>query len=207
MKEPGKKASTDAERISREELYQHVVEGTRLTPVFLIMVALSTVVAAIGLTRGDFAVIIGAMVIAPLLGSNVALALAAALGDTRLGWKAIRTMFAGILVAGVLAILCGIIIEIDPFAPQLASGIDLGISDVILAVAAGIAGALSLTTGLPTALIGVMVAVSLLPPLVTAGLYLGSALPGKALRAAALLVTNIACLNLAGVVVFLVQRI
>lgn len=203
----GKKDKVNADRISRDELYQDIVEGTRLSRIFLIMVVLSAVVAAIGLTRGDVAVIIGAMVIAPLLGPNVALALASALGDTKLAAKSIRTLGAGIAAAGLVAVTFGMIMPIDTAAPQLAARTDLGISDVILAVCAGVAGALSFTTGLPTALIGVMVAVALLPPLVTAGLYLGSGMPGLALRATALLVTNIACVNLAGVVTFLARRI
>ena len=66
--------SRDVNRVSREELYQDITDGARLSKVFLITVALSTLVAAIGLIRGDVAIIIGAMVIAPLLGPNVALA-------------------------------------------------------------------------------------------------------------------------------------
>lgn len=203
----GESETHDVMRISRDELYQDVVEASRLSRIFLIMVALSTLVAAIGLTRGDVAIIIGAMVIAPLLGPNVALALAAALGDTDLAAKSVRTIAAGIAVGGLLAVAFGMVMRVDPAAPQLAARTDLGISDIILASSAGVAGTLSFTTGLPTALIGVMVAVALLPPLVTAGLYLGSGAPGLALRAAALLVTNIACINLAGVVTFLTQRI
>ncbi|MDH3224077.1 MAG: TIGR00341 family protein, partial [Gemmatimonadota bacterium] len=64
-------------RISREELYQDVAHSSRLTSVYLLMVGLSTIVAAVGLTRGDVAIIIGAMVMAPLLGPNIALSLAA----------------------------------------------------------------------------------------------------------------------------------
>ncbi|HUP52079.1 MAG TPA: hypothetical protein VM198_06350, partial [Longimicrobiales bacterium] len=64
-------------RVSRDELRSNAMEQAELTWVYLAMVAASTVVAAIGLLRDDVAVIIGAMVIAPLLGPNVALAMAA----------------------------------------------------------------------------------------------------------------------------------
>ena len=83
----------------------------------------------------------------------------------------------------------------------------IALAGVVLAVAAGSAGALAFTSGLPAALIGVMVAVALLPPLVSAGLLAGSSHPGLALRAAALLATNITCVNLAGVITFLAQRV
>lgn len=51
--------------------------------------------AAIGLLKDDVAVIIGAMVIAPLLGPNVALALATTLGDVKLAWNALKTNASG----------------------------------------------------------------------------------------------------------------
>ncbi|MBN1885246.1 MAG: TIGR00341 family protein [Candidatus Krumholzibacteriota bacterium] len=200
-------ATPDADRISREELYEAVLDGARLSRIYFVMVVLSTLVAAIGLTRGDVAVIIGAMVIAPLLGPNVAMALATTLGDTTLLRKGLAALGAGVAVSGALSVGIGLVIHVDPSAPQLAARASLGISDVLLAVTAGIAGTFSYTTGLPTALIGVMVAVALLPPLVTAGLLLGGGMPDLALRAAALLVTNIACVNLAGVVTFLAQRV
>jgi hypothetical protein len=70
-------------RISREELYQDVAQGSELTWTYIATVFLSTVVATFGLMRDDITIIIGAMVIAPLLGPNVALSLASTLGDNR----------------------------------------------------------------------------------------------------------------------------
>jgi uncharacterized hydrophobic protein (TIGR00341 family) len=194
-------------RVSREELYETVTGGTKLTLIFLLTVALSTLVAAIGLVRGDVAIIIGAMVIAPLLGPNVAMALAVTLGDTPLLFKSSRTLAAGIVLTTLIAVVFGVLVEVDPTNPQLAARAALGLSDVLLASAAGVAGALAFTSGLPSALIGVMVAVALLPPLVTAGLMLGAGQVDLAVRATALFTTNVACVNLAGVVTFLLQRI
>ncbi|MHC4493145.1 MAG: TIGR00341 family protein, partial [Planctomycetota bacterium] len=68
-------------RVGREELLDDLASGTRITTVYLALVVLSTIVAAVGLMRDNVAVVIGAMVIAPLLTPNVALALATALGD------------------------------------------------------------------------------------------------------------------------------
>ena len=202
-----KKEARKRFRISREELYETVTGGSKLTFIFLLTVALSTLVAAIGLVRGDVAIIIGAMVIAPLLGPNVAMALAVTLGDTPLLFKSIRTLTAGIALATLIAVVFGLLVKVDPASPQLAARTALGLSDVLLASAAGVAGALAFTTGLPSALIGVMVAVALLPPLVTAGLMLGAGQFDLAIRATALFTTNVACVNLAGVVTFLFQRI
>jgi len=76
-----------------------------------------------------------------------------------------------------------------------------------LALAAGAAAILSLTTGLSSALVGVMVAVALLPTAVTTGLMLGSGDIKAAGGAAVLLAVNIVCVNIAAQVVFVAKNI
>ena len=66
---------------------------------------------------------------------------------------------------------------------------------------------LAFTTGVPTTLVGVMVAVALLPPLVTFGLLFGAGFWKDAWGALLLLLTNLVCINLAGVATFLVQGV
>nr|MBS0020561.1 DUF389 domain-containing protein [Gammaproteobacteria bacterium] len=84
---------------------------------------------------------------------------------------------------------------------------DAQLDSVALALASGAAAVLSLTTGLPSVLVGVMVAVALLPPAATLGLMLGRGQPDLATGAALLLAVNIVCLNLASKIVFLVRGI
>jgi uncharacterized hydrophobic protein (TIGR00341 family) len=203
----GKKEEAERERISREELYQSIDESIRLSWVYVLLVILSSVVAAIGIERSNVAIIIGAMVIAPLLGPNVALSLAATLGDMKLALRALKANVAGIVVALVVAVLSGIFLRVTPDIADIASGTRVGLEDIVLALAAGSAGTLSFTTGLSTALIGVMVAVSLLPPLVTCGMLLGSGFGQEATSAFLLFFTNVVCINLSGVITFLIEGI
>jgi len=197
------------ERVSatREELYQNIQQGARLDRNFLILTVLSTVVAAVGLIEDNVAVIIGAMVIAPLLGPNMALALASSLGDSDLIQKALRTNFAGILLAAMLGVLFGLGWEVNLDSVEISSRTDVGLDSVVLALASGAAAALSLTTGLSSALVGVMVAVALLPPTVTAGLLTGSGLYAPAFGAALLLAVNVVCVILSSKLVFLAKGI
>jgi uncharacterized hydrophobic protein (TIGR00341 family) len=193
--------------ISREELYTDVQKISKLSWVFIVFVLLASVVAAIGMMRDSTVAIIGAMVIAPLLGPNVALSLATTLGDTDLARRAMKTNVAGMLAALFLALLIGIAFQVDPDAPKIVAGTRVGLGDIILALAAGSAAALSFTTGVLSALIGVMVAVALLPPLVTLGMLIGAGRWDMALGAMLLLLTNLICVNLAGVVTFLARGI
>ncbi len=195
------------DRISREELYADVTEGLRVSPTFLAMAGLSAVVAAVGLLRDDVAVIIGAMVIAPLLRPNVGLALAATLADTKLAWRAVLTNAAGSGLALALSVGTGLLVEVDPTVPAIASRSFIDHQGLILALAAGAAGTLAFTRGLGGAVIGVMVAVALLPPLVSAGLLLGAGHLRPAIGAFLLTGGNLVSINLAGVVTFLLQGV
>jgi len=193
--------------LTREELHAEGFDMARPTGVFYATVVLSTIVVAIGLLRDNPAVIIGAMVIAPLLGPNVALALATTLADTKLMRLSSRSNALGFVIALGITILLGVLIQVDPTQAELASRTGVHWSDILLALAAGSAGALALTTGMPIALVGVMVAVALLPPTAVLGLMLGGGHMELAGGALLLLMTNLICVNLAATVTFRVHGI
>ena len=199
--------STKSSSTSREALYDTVSKNAHLDSNFIVLVILSTLVAAIGLIKNNVAVVIGAMVIAPLLGPNLALGLGTALGDVELMKKALKTNLAGVSIAIGLSILLGILWPFDINSPELLSRTDVGMDSLALALASGAAAALSLTTGLSSVLVGVMVAVALLPPAATFGLMLGHGQYDLAMGAALLLAANVVCVNLATKVVFLVKGI
>jgi uncharacterized hydrophobic protein (TIGR00341 family) len=205
--QPLKKGTAPPLRISREELYGDISKTARLTWVYAVLVILSTLVAAVGILRNNIVAIIGAMVIAPLLGPNVAFALATTLGDKMLARRAVRTNLAGIMIGLGMSALIGRFLAVDSGMPELLARTRVSLGDIILALAAGSAAALSFTSGLVSALIGVMVAVALLPPLVTLGLLIGSGQWASAYGALLLLLTNLICINLSGVAVFLAQGI
>ncbi|MBN2055367.1 TIGR00341 family protein [bacterium] len=190
-------------RISREELYADITDPSRLTTFHILMILLSSVVAGLGILRDNVAVIIGAMVIAPLLGPQVALAFGATLGDLKMIKRAAVTAVAGMMVAYAVSCGWGLFTSVDPSALEVARRTRIDLPDIVLALAAGGAGVLSITTGASTALVGVMVAVALLPPLVTSGLLLGSGHGEPAMGAFLVFLANVICINLAGVLTFL----
>ncbi len=186
----------------REEIYQDTAAGAALTGDFLILTALSTIVAAIGLSSNNLAVVIGAMVIAPLLGPVVAFAFAAAIGDLALLLRSARTALAGLALGFAIAFALGAFFPVDLSSHEMTSRTVLGLDSIALALASGAAAALSIAAGMPAALVGVMVAVALLPPSAAAGIYLGGGDVEHALRAGMLLTVNVVCVNLAALTVF-----
>ncbi|MFQ5451806.1 MAG: TIGR00341 family protein [Nitrospinaceae bacterium] len=192
---------------TREELYNKIEKNSQLNSTYLLLVFLSTIVVAIGLIKDNVAVVIGAMVIAPLLGPNLALALGTALGDMTLMWKAAKTTLAGMGFALALCIVIGLLWPLNGQSHELLSRTDVGMDSVALALASGAAAVISLTTGLPSVLVGVMVAVALLPPTAALGLMIGAQKMELAWGAGLLLAVNVVAVNLAAKVAFLYQGI
>jgi uncharacterized hydrophobic protein (TIGR00341 family) len=205
--EENQKTEAEAKRIYREELYEDIKSVSSGGRTFILMLILSAFVAAIGLLRANVAIIIGAMVIAPLLGPNMGMALAAALGDSALAKRSLKTNFAGIAIAVTIAIALGWFATVEVTNPEIASRLQVSYADFVLALASGAAGALSFTSGVSGSLIGVMVAVALLPPLMVFGLLVGDGQFQASLNALLLLMTNVVCVNISGVAMFLYQGV
>jgi uncharacterized hydrophobic protein (TIGR00341 family) len=200
-----REASSGAAGVSREEIYAKISEGAELGWDFVAMALLSTVVAAVGLVTDNNAAVIGAMVVAPLLGPNVALALGLTLADTPLIRAAVRTNLAGFAAAFGASLLLGLLFRVDPATPEIALRTHVGLLDLVLALAAGCAGALAYTTGAPTYLIGVMVAVAILPPTVASGLLLGDGHLRAGLGALVLVLANVTAVNLVSMATLIVK--
>ncbi|MFW5994418.1 MAG: TIGR00341 family protein [Halanaerobiaceae bacterium] len=207
-KEDDEQDTKDSTRgLSRQELYTDLSDSINLNSNYILMCVLSAIVASSGVMLDNVAVIIGAMVIAPLLGPNVGMALASTLGDMELGKIAIKTSLAGAGVSILVALIAGLILNPDTWPYEVLSRTSVGWGDITLALASGSAGTLAFTTGTSGAVIGVMIAVALMPPLVVVGILLGAGefiLAGGALM---LFISNIICINLAGVLTFIYQGV
>lgn len=194
-------------RVSREELDEAISRSGNTDALFMAMTFLATVVATAGLIKDSAAVIIGAMVIAPLLGPNMALALGTTLGDWKLIKRCVVTNAAGVTLAGGAAALTGLAVSPDPAIPEIAARTAADVGDITLALASGAAGALAFTAGVHGAVVGVMVAVALLPPTVVCGLMIGAGEWKPAAGAAMMLGVNVVSVNLAATLVFLIQGV
>jgi uncharacterized hydrophobic protein (TIGR00341 family) len=193
------------DRVSTDELYDDIEESLHLKPSYLLTVILSAIIAGLGMHSDQVAVVIGAMIIAPLLGPTMGIALAATVGNRDLGRKAALTLAigSGLAVLGGLAV--GLSVEIDPLIPELRNRTMVQPSDIALALACGGAGVLAFSRAASLTLVGVMVAVALVPPLAACGIYLGAGYPAASANALFLFAVNLVCVNVAGIATFLLQ--
>ncbi|WP_455380541.1 DUF389 domain-containing protein, partial [Acidihalobacter prosperus] len=134
--------------------------------------------------------------------------LSTALGDLSLMRKAVGSLLVGIILSIGASAAIGAFVPHGLLAShQLIARTITGYDSVALALASGAAAALSMTTGLSSILVGVMVAVALLPPAAALGMFLGAGDMTSATGAGLLLGVNIVCVNLASKLVFLVKGI
>ena len=201
---------TDEER--EEVLDELFPDDDRIIPYtkrFATLLILSTTIAAFGLIANSAAVVIGAMLVAPLM--TPMLALAASLMYAQM--KRFAGSFILIVLGTIGAVFTGWLIATiaggvlsATLTPQLASRTSLSLLDLGIAVAAGLAGGYVLThKGSGSSLPGVAIAVALVPPLATVGVALEIGDTHSAVGAFLLYTTNLIAIVLSASIVMLVS--
>ena len=183
-------------RQARVDLVERLHSGADIGFDFLALMGLSTLIAAMGLLLNSAAVVIGAMLVAPLMTPLVAAGLAVAQGNSVVIRKSSRTILLGFVLSWVLSMLLGWLALDGPSTEMLARGRP-GPLDLAVAFVSGIAGAWAVARPtLSGALPGVAIAAALVPPIATSGLALSSGAPGLAAGAALLFATNVVAIIL-----------
>lgn len=195
-------------RIAHEELLSHAQEMTTVGRNYVVLIALSAVVAAAGLHIDSAAVLVGSMVIAPLLGPAIGASVGRMIHEPTLFREGVRGQALGIGVAVVSALAFSVVarytlgagVEIR-ILEELAQRRNPGALSVVIAIASGVAGALAFTTGATATLVGVMIAAALIPPAAAVGIGVAFGDPVLAVSAAVLVLVNVPSINLASMVV------
>ena len=207
--------TADTERISRDELRTKARNLSRSTTNYLVLTIISAVVATAGLLQDSAAVVVGSMVIAPLIGPAMASCVGTVINDddNALFWEGVRSQAIGLLVAVLSATVfaTGYRLLLAPelellLIQQVAERAHPGLLALAIALGAGTAGALSLTSGADEALVGVMIAVALMPPAASVGLGIAYADLRLGVGAGVLVLINLLSINIAGIVTIWIKR-
>lgn len=174
---------------------------------FYILLALSGAISTLGLLAGSAATIIGAMIVAPLMGPIIGIAYAMVLANRRLLRRSSFTLFTGILMTIVTAMAIANLIGLRTLNPEITARVHPTLIDLGVALAAGAAGAFAKSrSGIADALPGVAIAVALVPPLSVIGIGLAFGSHTVTFGATLLFLTNLIGIIFSGGVVFLCQR-
>lgn len=194
-------------KTSHNDLLKEATANGSLNLIFISMVVLSTIVAGIGMLENNIAVIIGAMVIAPLLGPNLSLSIGTTFADYKLIASSLVTLITGLSISIIMSYTLGLWWDEPLTQTEILSRTEPSYSAIILALVSGAAAVLSLTTRVSSSLVGVMVAVAILPPASVLGVMLGTGELVLAKGAALLLGINLCSINLSANLVMIVRNI
>ena len=174
---------------------------------YYLLLFLSGAIATFGLLSGSSATVIGAMIVAPLMGPITGIAFALIMANRRLLRRASLSLALGSLLTVLTAALIAQLAGIEALTGEILARTQPTLLDLGVALAAGAAGALAKSRrGISDALPGVAIAVALVPPLSVVGV--GIAFGSRPVFSGALLLflTNLVGIIFSGGLVFLALR-
>ncbi|WP_256403160.1 TIGR00341 family protein [Halorubrum salinum] len=198
------------DRISREELQTKADDLASGLGTYVLMTVISAVIATAGLLLDSPATVVGSMVIAPLIGPAMSAAIGTVVDDEDTFRRGVRMQILGVAVAIVAATVFAFAVRSLAFVPPGLDPLELAeVSErvapnvlvLVVAIGAGIAGIVSLMTGVSATLVGVMIAVALIPPAAAVGIGVAFGIPRLVLGSGVIVAVNVLSINLSALVV------
>jgi len=193
----------------RAEVLEQLSQASSPSFDFFVLVILSTSIATFGLITDSAAVVIGAMLVAPLMSPILGLSLASVAGENRVFERATIALVRGIFLAVLLSSLISWLAQALPFdvfqtlPGEILARTHPTLFDLGIALAGGSAAAYALAQpNISAALPGVAIATALVPPLCTAGIGVSLQRIDIVLGASLLFITNLVTISFAGILVF-----
>lgn len=187
----------NSKKIDHKQVRLNIQADALPSKTFFIMNALAAIIAGYGLLSNSAAVVIGAMLVAMMLGPISGIALA--FNDNRwlLFKTAFRTLLLGVSMIVSIGIILGLINFNLPITHEILSRTQPTIMDLMIALAVGAAGAFAaVSPRLSVAVVGVAVATALVPPLVASGILIAHLEWKHAANALLLALTNIVAIQI-----------
>lgn len=195
----------------RLEVIHELDEAVSTLLDYLLLIFLSCVIATFGLVLNSGAVIIGAMLIAPLMPPILRIALSMVRGDLRRLGRSLGTLLVGVLLAVTLSTLLGTLVStgelnfLEVLPAEVTSRTQPTLFDMAVALAGGAAGAYALTQPkLSATLPGVAISTALMPPLCVIGIGVSQGRWEISWGALLLFLANLVAIVFAGSIVFTV---
>ncbi|HCD05214.1 MAG TPA: TIGR00341 family protein, partial [Methylophaga sp.] len=188
-----------------KDLFMMMRESAKATPAYLTLMVLSTLLAAFGLFANSIPVVIGAMILAPLMGPIISMSLGTLRQDDSLMLESGKSIAIGTGLSLLCAMLIAWFIPLNNINTEIAARISPTLLDLGVAVVSGIAGAYAHARAeVAKSLAGVAIAVALVPPLAVAGIGLGWLDFTVFFGAFLLYLTNLVGIILAALITFMV---
>lgn len=187
-----------------KHMTESLLEESTASKSFMVLILGSCVIATSGLLANSTAVIIGAMLIAPLMLPIRGMAFGILEADRDLIRTGIRAVAIGTGLAIAISALLGLSVNLSDYGSEVWSRSRPNLLDLGIAITAGaLAGFAKIEEKLSSSLAGTAIAVALMPPLCVVGLWIAQWELTEALGALLLYVTNLMGITLACMMAFL----
>lgn len=211
-----------------EEIYENVKKQASLSFDYFAFIILAAIMAGLGLIQNDITVIVASMLLSPLMGPLLGVALGYVVKDRKLFIRGTKNELIGVALSMLVGVMIAIVISL--LIPSKLSSIIADVDgnlvteitrrgsfisiDVGIAIFSGAAVALSITRGNMSALVGVAISASIMPPAVNAAMMtvLGLAIGHSGVLAVGggsflLLCMNIVMIDIAAIAMFRVKKL
>ena len=160
-------------RVPLKELYTARIASSKPSLGFFVLLICSAVIATLGLISNSTAVVIGAMIVAPLMDPILSLAFGLSIADNRLVKRSAITVVIGVATVVFTAWLLAMVLGVNEINREMTARTAPNLIDLVIAVAAAVAGSFTITRDkLSNSIAGVAIAVALVPPLCVSGIGL-----------------------------------
>jgi uncharacterized hydrophobic protein (TIGR00271 family) len=192
-----------------DKLFIEGPQTARRLVTFFTLLLLATVIATYGVLSNSTATVIGAMIVAPLMGPMMAMTSAVVMGSLPRALRALALTGAGIIAVILFSFLLSLIVPSFTVSftsnSEITSRINPGLYAFLTALGAGAAGAFIISRAeIADALGGVAIAISLVPPLCVVGISLRCGQMSAAAGSFLLFMTNFLAILFAGGVVLVI---
>lgn len=161
---------------SPEEVRTRITSGGQVTGTNALLLFFAIIIACIGLNTNSTAVIIGAMLVSPIMGTLLSLAYGTVTGDSNIVKRSLWGVTVQVVISVLTATLIFTISPVKTVTPELAARTEPSLFDVALAFTGGLAGIIGNTRKEKSnnVIPGIAIATALMPPLCTAGFSLAN---------------------------------
>ena len=188
--------------------YEQISEGSYMDTEFFVLLITSCIIGTIGLVQNSVAVVIGAMLMAPLMMPILGFSLSILWADRSLLLRSILTLLTGTVISIVISGLLSYYLPGVSITSEVRARTNPDLYDILVALSCGFVGAYAFVNSkISNSIPGVAIAVALMPPLCATGVSLGQIDIESAKGSLLLFLTNLIGIALAASLVFWKMRV
>jgi len=200
-----------AERVSVEEIEKDIIENSEPSFNYFLFIILSAIIAGIGLLTNSAIILIASMILSPLMGPILGLSFSIITKNTWVLKRSLISQIVGLLMAISAGLLLGLFSRFMIQLPNPTTEMQIrtfpNLFDIIISICGGVAVGFTVTGQIKSSIVGVAIALSLMPPASNVGLALAYLDFGLTLGSLILLISNILIINLCTLLIFKLKKI